>query len=355
MQYNIDMQILENVSLSDYTSFGTGGKADKLIIVEETNELVKALNTCETPIWFLGSGANVLISDNGLNGTVIHLDTNNIKIEGNLFIADGGVNWDDLVQKTIEAGLWGLERTSGIPGSVGAAVVGNIAAYGQDVSDTLVWVEVLNVSEKNPVVKRIPANELDLSYRYSRFQSDELEGLIIVSAAFELQTKGKPLEYAKAMQVAKELELDPEDLKQRRQIIMEARKRAGSLLEPGTKTKTAGSFFRNPEVSEEIATMINSFDENKKSSQEDIKKQNQIHGGTTLRVSAANVLLAAGFKRGQTWGPVRLHPDHILKIENTGGATSQQIYDVQKEIVMTVNQKLGITLIPEPRLLGKFN
>jgi UDP-N-acetylmuramate dehydrogenase len=79
-----------------------------------------------------------------------------------------------------------------------------------------------------------------------------------------------------------------------------------------------------------------------------------VHGGAQKRVSAAHVLLAAGFQRGQTWGPVRLHPDHILKLENTGGATAQQIYNVAMEIVNTVKNKLAVDLVPEVRFLGSF-
>ena len=88
---------------------------------------------------------------------------------------------------------------------------------------------------------------------------------------------------------------------------------------------------------------------------EDLLRQNIIHGGDKSRVSAAHVLLAAGFARGQTWGNVRLHPDHILKIENIGNASAQEIYDVVQNIISTVQQKLGITLEPEVRFLGDFS
>lgn len=134
---------------------------------------------------------------------------------------------------------------------------------------------------------------------------------------------------------------------------MEARKRAGSLWDGKSHAKTAGSFFRNPVVSEDLAELIMNAEEHGVSAS-DIKKQNEVHGGTTTRVSAAHVMLAAGFERGQTWGPVRLHPEHILKIENTGGASSQQIYDVAQEIITTTQEKLGVTLQPEVRFLGKF-
>ena len=117
---------------------------------------------------------------------------------------------------------------------------------------------------------------------------------------------------------------------------------------------TAGSFFRNPIVSEEAVDKLMAFEEHGRTA-DMLRKMNQVHGGAQKRVSASHVLLAAGFQRGQTWGPVRLHPDHILKVENTGGATAQQIYDVAQEIIQTVKQKLDIDLIPEVRFLGSFN
>jgi UDP-N-acetylmuramate dehydrogenase len=106
-------------------------------------------------------------------------------------------------------------------------------------------------------------------------------------------------------------------------------------------------------VDSETAERLMAYDETGKSA-ELLKQMNQVHGGDQKRVSAAHVLLAAGFERGQSWGPVRLHPDHILKVENTGGATAQNIYDVAGEIVRTVKDKLAIELTPEVRFLGEF-
>ncbi|MCA9333955.1 UDP-N-acetylmuramate dehydrogenase [Candidatus Saccharibacteria bacterium] len=349
------MQIHKNVSLADYTTFGTGGDAQVLITIEQTPELTTALHTHDSPLWFLGSGANVLVSDEGLPGTTIRLATSNIEIKETLFVADAGVNWDDLVQKTIKHQLWGLESMSGIPGSVGAAVVGNIAAYGQAVSDSLEWVEVIDTNTTTPETICMTADELELGYRYSKFQQPKNSHLIITRAAFRLTKKPRPLEYASALKVADELALDPDELESRRKIIMEARRRAGSLISSGAdNTKTAGSFFRNPSVTPAQAELIMQFEE-QSIPLEQIKAQNAVHGGDSTRVSAAHVLLAAGFKRGQSWGPVRLHPQHILKIENTGGATSQQIYEVAQEIIQTVESKLGIKLEPEVRFLGDFN
>lgn len=351
------MQILENVVLANYTFFGSGGPADKLIVIEKTDELEAALAQAKPPLWFLGSGANVLIADQGLPGTTIHLQTSEISFsqenDSLIVIADAGVDWDTLVQATIAKDKWGLERTSGIPGSVGAAVVGNIAAYGQAVADTLQWVETIDVTKPFELV-RLLASELGLGYRFSDFQTDRLKNHLVVRAAFRLEDTPRALEYASATKIADELGLDADNLSQRRKIIMEARKRIGSLVEPGTKPGTAGSFFRNPLVDEVQAQQLMSYEE-RGINYEAIKKQNLAHSGSATRVSAAHVLLAAGFKRGQAWGPVRLHPDHVLKLENTGGATSQDIYNVAQEIIQTVQAKLDITLEPEVRFLGEFD
>jgi UDP-N-acetylmuramate dehydrogenase len=163
------------------------------------------------------------------------------------------------------------------------------------------------------------------------------------------------MKYQKALDIATELHLDAETLEGRRAIIHEARKQAGSLWNPDDEKahRTAGSFFRNPIVSAEIAEKIMSFDESGKTITE-IKKMNSVHGGDSMRVSAAHVMLAAGFQRGQSWGNVRLHQQNLLKIEALDGATAQDIYAVMKHIQETCRQKLSVWLEPEARLLGEF-
>jgi len=354
------MNMQENFPLSTITSFGTGGLAELLIQVHSTEELYSIITDHKKPLWVLGTGANSLISDKGLSGTTIQLKNSQIELieESNsvTVVVDAGIEWDYLICELIKNGLWGLELTSGIPGTVGAAVVGNIAAYGQSVSDALIWVDAINTESEYNQPVRLIADQLGLSYRYSDFQNDHFSKYIIVRTAFTLQRSSTMfLNYASALKISEELNIQPDSLENRREIIMEARKRAGSLLDPDqiNREKTAGSFFRNPMVSREQAEKIISKEEFGVSESE-ILRQNLLHGGDSFRISAAHVLLAAGFNRGQSWGPVRLHPEHVLKIENTGGATSQQIYDVAQEIINTVEHKLHIQLKPEVRLLGDF-
>ena len=350
------MNIQKNVSLAEHTSFGTGGRSDIYAIAESTEDVQNILQSQPKPFWLLGQGSNSLISDKGLPGTTLNLRLNNIKLaETDLVIVESGAIWDELVKFSLDKELWGLELMSGIPGSVGAAIVGNIAAYGQSVSDSLEWIEVIDYSHDSPSTKRISSDQLELGYRTSVFSSPHYNNIIILSAAFKLSsTPTTELRYDSALRVATEISKDPGTLTHRREIIMEARLRAGSLQDRNHKQKTAGSFFKNPTVSKEQAEHVMQFEENSKITKAALKRQSAIHGGSETRISAALVILAAGFERGQTWGSVRLHPQHALKIENTGKATSQEIYDVAQEIISTVKEKLDITLVPEVKFMGEF-
>lgn len=347
------MQILKKASLKNYSSFHTGGEAETLVICENALELKEAVvSNGENNLSVLGFGTNVLISDDGLEGTSIVCRGGGIEVMETALIAEAGVWWDDLVSVAQEQMLWGIELMSGIPSSIGGAVMGNIAAYGQQISDTLLWVEIIDTVSHE--INKIPASELEYGYRYCSLKSRP--NTIILRAAFELsKTSTQTLEYGSALRVADEFGYDLETLDGRRKIITEARRRAGSLYDPvaNTNSYTAGSFFKNPVVPIEVARKVIAFDETGKPA-EVLLRQNQIHGGDDHRVSAAHVLLAAGFSRGQAWGQVRLHPEHILKIENIGEATSQEIYDVAQNIIATVKTKLGVVLEPEVQFLGNF-
>lgn len=350
------MQIQEDIPLAPLTSFRTGGHAKKLITITNTSEIESALDEKKDgPLWILGYGTNVLISDHGLPGTTLLMRNNSIELNDLELIADAGGWWDDTVKLTLKQNFWGIELMCGIPGSVGAAVSGNVAAYGQSASNSLKWVEVINIT--NHQVQKIESKNLGLNYRTSDFYTDKLKDHVILRACFKLEPKQtQKLEYQSALNIAKLNNLNPNDLHQRQKIIMKAREAAGSLYFPSQNTQhhSVGSFFKNPLVSQEKAEYVISFEENKLSKNQ-IKRQNKIHGGNQARVSAAHIMLAAGFRRGQTWGNVRLHPDHLLKLENIGGASAQEIYNVSSEIIQTVKDKLDIDLEPETRFLGKFD
>lgn len=339
-----------NEPLAPYTSLRVGGSAEKLVMVQTRDEMITALQDTPDQPWLLGFGCNVLISDNGLPGTTIMWRGGEISVDGTRIVADAGVWWDDVVTTGIEHSLWGLELLSEIPSSTGGAVFGNIAAYGGQVSDTLVWVEIYDMHTRK--ITRHDASEFEFSYRQSSLQREPHR--IILRAAFELKTTPvQELRYESALAISREKNLDPTILTERRAIIIETRRRAGSLYDPSDKTpeRTAGSFFKNPMVSFEQAKQLAAFDESGKTL-ERILEQSKIHGGSAQRASAAHVLLAAGFNRGQRWGNVMLHPSHVLKVATLPGATAGEVYTVVKEIQATVREKLGIDLEPEVKSLG---
>ena len=352
------MHIQENVELKNYSSLRAGGRAERLINTESHDDLAAIISEYrpQGPVWVLGDGTNCLISDKGLPGTVILNHTGDIqKLSSTKFKVGSGVSWDEFIKSLIAEDLWGLEFTSGIPGGVGAAVVGNIAAYGHKVADCFVEATILDAVDGS--VETWDKAQLNFDYRSSALQLPENKDKIVLDATFELsQNPTSELEYASALKIAEELNLAPDTLVNRRQIIIETRRRADALFDKDNKHGpwTAGSFFRNPLVDQAQVDAIIAHEEQAGKTKEQILLQNQVHGQDKARVSAAHVLLAAGFARGQTWGQVRLDPEHILKVENMGSASAQEIYNVVQEIVRTVKDKLGIDLVPEVRFLGEF-
>lgn len=348
----MSMNVQKNQILAPYTSLGVGGLAEELVIINSHEGMVDALKTAERRPWLLGFGCNVLISDNGLPGRTLIWRNGEVTISQTEAIADAGVWWDDVVKAAIDANLWGLELTSEIPSSVGGAVFGNIAAYGQQISDTLSWVEVFDFSTKEII--RLDKSDIEFSYRHSSLQDQPDK--IILRASFKLSNKPlHELKYDSALAIGEKWNLKPDTLENCREIIIETRRQAGSLYHPDDEKAehTAGSFFKNPIVSTEQAKELARFDESGKTL-ERIENQSRVHGGDSHRASAAHVLLAAGFKRGQTWDKVRLHPQHVLRIETLPGATASEVYGVVQEILAAVQSKLNIKLEPEVKFLGQF-
>lgn len=351
--------IKQNVLLAPYTSFGVGGPADNFSLVHNADELHEALlcTLPDTQLWTIGYGSNCLISDKGLPGMTICIRGGDIHVdtEKNQILADAGAWWDDVVLTAIQHNLWGIELMSEVPGSVGASVFINITAYGQSVGSVVEWIEVWD--RKNSSIKKLNRDDLSWDYKQSIFQTDDGKDYIVLRICLQLSAdRTTDVTYQKAIDIADEMNISLDDLHNRRKIIIEARRRAGSLWKPDGKEahRTAGSFFRNVLVSPQKAAEIISFDESGKTSAE-IKKMNQVHAGNEQKVSAAHILLAAGFHRGQTWGAVRLHEDNVLKIEALPGATAKDVYNVMVKIQETVSRKLHIVLEPEVRLLGDFS
>ena len=276
------VKIATDVPLDNKTAFAVGGLASNYCQLKTSADLKAVLVNLDParPLWVLGSGTNCLISDRGLPGLTVHFTGGDFQLGPNQqIIAEAGVIWDDLVAASIQQGLWGIELLSGIPGTVGAAATININAYGQSLTDSLDWVEVYN---KTGRVKRIDYQSKDWGYKKSPFSPPLKQlptgGLDRVVGRIGLTLKTKPtteLGYQAALDIARQKGLNPQILADRRQIIIDARCQAGSLLWPNQpgQAKTCGSFFKNPTVSRSLAKKLINFDESQRT-QRQLRKMN---------------------------------------------------------------------------------
>jgi len=187
--------------LSDFTSLHVGGPAREFIEVATEAEIIAALEAAgDSPILILGGGTNMLISDSGFAGTVIHISNNQVKEEidacsGATLTIGAGENWDDFVSSTIERGFAGMETLSGIPGTVGAAPIQNIGAYGHEVGEYITRVRTYDRQKKE--LKTFTNSECDFSYRNSIFKS-EPGRYVVLDVAFQLRIGeiSEPITYA---------------------------------------------------------------------------------------------------------------------------------------------------------------
>ena len=347
--------IQTNTPLAPLTSFRVGGSAQFFLEVEDLADFEAKLDVIQAQktLHLLGGGSNVLISDEDLRGLTLRFTRGRISYDPaeNLLLADGGSLWDDLVCFSLQKKLWGIELMSGIPGTVGGATAININAYGQSLLESLKWVKVYD--RQSAEIKKQPVEAKYWGYKKSPYSSGRF---IVLQIALKLEPQiTHQLHYPTALDYAQKHGLDDKDLASRRKIILGTRALAGSLLNetPIGRAKTCGSFFKNPLVDKKQVEQITAFDETG-FSQQKLKEMNRLHGGQTNRISAAHILLAAGFYRGQTFGRVRLHPSHVLKIENYRQAQAIEIYQVALFIQQTVKMKLGISLEFEVSLLGEF-
>lgn len=344
-------EILVHV-LGRHTTFGIGGTARTVVEAQTGEELVEALRTAwaDQEGWLvLGGGSNILISDDHFDGTAILSRSNGIRrLAGSshtapfsTFRVDAGVNWDHLVEFTVSERLAGIEALSGIPGTVGAAPIQNIGAYGQEVGGCLVAVDFLRYGTTKSI--RVNADRLALGYRSSALLNTP-GAVVSVELSFQA-TDGVslPIRYA---ELAQHLGLEVgavAPLEDVRSAVLEIRARKGTLLGRGEHAvKSAGSFFKNPTVSyralpreapswplsEPLSTEIDE-----------------------VRTSAAWLIENSGVPKGFTLGTdAAVSKKHALSLVNLGRAKAIDVVDLAQHIQRRVESAFGVTLEAEPRL-----
>ncbi len=355
------MEIKRGELLAPWTTLGVGGPADAFVQVTTATQLQAALTSAAehgSAVELLGEGSNVVISDEGLRGLTVALRGGGITrvgraAQGDVLDVDGGMAWDEFVAWTVEQGLAGVELLSGIPGTVGAAPVQNIAAYGQALADVVTQVEAVERATGDRVV--LDASECAFGYRDSRFKRDWDGRYVITAVRFALsRTERTPLTYRDLDVHFDQRGGDRGSLVDRRAAVLAVRGAKSMVHDPADPlSRSCGSFFISPWLPRDAAVAL----------VDDVRGEGAgdrlfaWYSGSEaedVKVPAAMVLLAAGFRNGDRWGPVGLSPRHVLAIVNLGGATAQRVSDVAGHIAHTVRERLGVTLQAEPRFLGAF-
>jgi UDP-N-acetylmuramate dehydrogenase len=347
------MDIQENIALAPLTTLRVGGNARYFacaVSAEDVESAVAFARDKNLPLFVLGGGSNVLISDKGWPGLILQIGISGIdhrhEHETIRLIVGAGEDWDSFVAFCVSRNLVGVECLSGIPGSVGATPVQNVGAYGQEVSQTIASVLVFDLSKKE--VREMEAADCGFGYRSSIFNTRERGRYIILRVTYELRHGGSPnLSYADLQKYFVGRDNAP-TIGEVRKAVLEIRSSKGMLITPGDPdSRSAGSFFKNP-----VLTTAQ-FDHLVRSAQE---RNLQVPSYPALsqqkKISAAWLVENSGFAKGYVKGRAGISSKHALALVNCGNATAAEITALRDEIQQRVEKQWGIKLEPEPVLVG---
>ena len=282
---------LMNEPLKKHTTYGIGGPADLMIFPKSKQDLIKVIeiiNENKIQLTILGSGSNVLVSDDGIRGVVISLKNSlkQIEVADNILYAECGTMLGKIVRYAVKNDLIGLENLNGVPGTLGGALIMNAGAWGGEISENLVHVELINSKSE---VKKIQKKDLNFSYRQSSFDKDD----ILLSAKFNLKKADKNI------------------IKENFMEAQSGRKKSQPL-----NKRSAGSLFKNPKNS-----------------------------------SAGKLLDDAGLK-GFSIGDAKISEKHANFFINDGNASSSDMLMLIKKAHQEVKDRFNVNLSLEVKLLG---
>lgn len=349
------MIVHTNVSLSAHTTFRIGGVVSYLLVIEslESAEFVQVVEFAESkklPMFVLGGGSNLLVSDEPLNIIVLKIAPQK-KVEyaerenDVLCVAGGGESWDEVVADAVAHNYGGIENLSLIPGTVGAAPVQNIGAYGVELADVLEWVEVFDVREKK--MRVLSVAECELGYRSSIFKKSEGKKYIVTRVAMRLSRGASPNISYKDLATHFQPRVLSEGfvpaISDVRDVVMAIRR--VKLPDPAT-TPNAGSFFKNPVITaahgKDLAARFPGLP------LFPVKES----GGEYVKTSAAWIIDHVCGLRGAIRGSVGTFETQPLVIINRGDATAKDVATFSDEIISAVKEKTNIILEPEVEFIS---
>ena len=315
---------------------------------EDLIEAVGSADAAGEPVLVLAGGSNLVVADEGFPGTVVQVGTRGVVVTdssagaGSTVRVAAGETWDDLVARAVAEQWVGIEALSGIPGSVGATPIQNVGAYGQEVSQTIASVRVWD--RKLRGIRTFANADCGFTYRHSRFKADPTRH-VVLSVEFQLEsgTLGAPVKYP---ELARTLGVEASDrapLADVRRAVLGLRAGKGMVLDPDDHdTWSAGSFFTNPFVAADHPLP------------DGAPRWPQPDG--RVKTSAAWLIEHAGFGKGyglgRGQGRVSLSTKHTLALTNRGGASTEELLALAREVRDGVERAYGIRLVNEPVLVG---
>ncbi|TMD63037.1 MAG: UDP-N-acetylmuramate dehydrogenase [Chloroflexi bacterium] len=319
-------RLRRNESLSRHCTFGVGGPADVWITLDSRDELMSLVRLCAErrwPLLLVGNGTNTLYADAGMRGIVARIALNSYTIEEKgdgtaLLLAEGGISWPRLLNELAPLGWGGLEFGPGIPGTLGGGVISNAGAHNSDMAHVLEWIEVLDArgssvdQDSVPMVRRYQHNELDLSYRHSRFR--ELRRVQFNEQGYPMVASRGLIEPAEII-MRLGLRLHHEEPQKLRKLIEQYKQHRKRTQPP---QQSAGSVFKNPPGD-----------------------------------FAGRLIEQAGMK-GTIHGKAQISDRHANFIVNLGGASAADVVALIREARNRVHEKFGVDLELEVELRGEW-
>ncbi len=347
----------QDVRLADLTTLRLGGPAARFVHASTTDELVATVRDCDQngePVLVLCGGSNVVVADEGFDGTVVRVGVQGVEVDtagcaaddlaacgGIIVTVAAGEQWDDLVERSVAEGWTGIEALSGIPGAVGATPMQNVGAYGQEVAETI-WT-VRTYDRATGEVRTFANADCGFGYRTSRFRANDRFVVLAVSYQLRQGDFSGPVRYTELAQALGIAVGERAPACAVREAVLALRRSKGMVLdESDHDTWSAGSFFTNPVLDAAQAVDLPAL------------APRWPLPNAQVKTSAAWLIEQAGFCRGYPGpgGRVALSGKHTLALTNRGSATTADLLVLAREVRDGVRAAFGVTLLPEPVLVG---
>ena len=347
------MKERRDIPFSELTTLRLGGRAGRLVEAGTDDEVIEAVTAADGSLFVISGGSNLVVADQGVDGTVVRVANRGIS-----FSADGesvraevaaGEPWDGVVARCVAENLTGIESLSGIPGSTGATPIQNVGAYGQEVSTTISTVRTYDREGRQAL--ELAPEDCGFAYRTSAFKYSDRHVVLGVTFELERSDAARPVQYA---ELARTLDVELGDrppLSEVREAVLALRRRKGMVIDPDDPDSvSAGSFFVNPILSGDEFTEFERRAVDRLGAHTMPPRWPEAEG--RVKTSAAWLIERAGFHRGYGDGRVGVSRKHTLALVNRGGGTTRELLSLARELRDGVSEQFGVTLRPEPTLVG---